>query len=477
MKKFIYIFLLILLFFSIKSLQINITKISPTIVKTNSNINLGVCIINNGLSQANMINLNIYYPNCIYSNQSSIYISYLNPGNSYCTSLNLYENCNPGSYIIIINGTYSNNNGVSEISQIYPIIVENLPYITISSYYYSNNYYGSIANLILNITNYGGEIYNVLIKSNFSTCSLEPSSIYLDNLSGSTLINFQLLIPSNYANNYCTIPLFIIYQDSLGNINNYTTIINVPIIPSNNRLEVLYDIKYLNIGENIINLTLYNPTNSNISDISLTFTAKNISIVNNNIYISNILPGQKINIPIKVIINNKLYGTINIPFNIQYYSNSLLYNLSGYIVENINAYPNITLSGLYSSKTLTFNVFNYGNAPAYNVYIDVHSSDKCTISPNQGYIGELDPGNSNAVIFTLNNNCYPNTTIYIQVYYNDIFGNRYSMLYNTSLEDLGYNIYYTRSSENNLISIIVLILIFTGIIYYIMKKKKKYENQ
>jgi hypothetical protein len=199
--------------------------------------------------------------------------------------------------------------------------------------------------------------------------------------------------------------------------------------------------------------------------------------VNNNIYISNILPGQKINIPIKVIINNNLYGTINIPFNIQYYSNSILYNLSGYIVENINAYPNITLSGLYSSKTLTFNVFNYGNAPAYNMYINVYSSGKCTISPNQGYVGELDPGNSNAVIFTLNNNCYPNTTIYIQVYYNDIFGNRYSMLYNTSLEDLGYNIYYTRSSENNLISIVVLILIFTGIIYYIMKKKKKNENQ
>ncbi|NAZ26158.1 MAG: hypothetical protein GU343_01285, partial [Nanoarchaeota archaeon] len=398
MKKYIYVFLLILLFFSIKSLQINITKISPTIVNTNNNINLEVCIVNNGLSQANLINLNIYYPNCIYSNQSSIYVPYLNPGDYYCTSLNLYENCNPGSYNIIINGSYTNNNGVSEISQIYPIFVENLPYITISNYYYANNYYGSIANLILNITNYGEEIYNVLIQSNFSICSLEPSSIYLSNLSGSTLINFQLLIPSNYANNYygsianlilnitnygeeiynvliqsnfsicslepssiylsnlsgstlinfqllipsnyannyCTIPLFIIYQDPLGNINNYTTFINVPILPSNNRLEVLYNVGYLNTGENIINLTLYNPTNSNISDISLTFIGTNISIANNNIYINNIMPGQEINIPITVIVNNNLYGTITIPFNIQYYSNSILYNLNGYIVENIN---------------------------------------------------------------------------------------------------------------------------------------------
>jgi hypothetical protein len=146
--------LLALLLFDIYSLQINITKISPAIVNSNNNINLGVCIINNDQSQANLITLNIYYPYCIYSNQSSIYVPYLNPGDSYCTSLNLYENCNPGSYNIIINGSYTNNNGVSEISQIYPIFVENLPYITISNYYYSNNYYGSIANLILNITNY-----------------------------------------------------------------------------------------------------------------------------------------------------------------------------------------------------------------------------------------------------------------------------------------------------------------------------------
>jgi len=476
MKKYIYIFLLILLLFNIYSLQINITKISPTIVNSNNNINLGVCIINNGQSQANLINLNVYYPNCIYSNQSSIYIPYLNPGDSYCTSLNLYENCNPGSYDIIINGSYTNSIGVSEISQIYPIFVENLPYITISNYYYSNNYYGSIANLTLNITNYGEEIYNVLIQSNSSLCSLEPSSIYLSNLSGSTLVNFQLLIPSNYANNYCTIPLFITYQDPLGNINNYTTIINIPILPSNNRLEVLYNVEYLNIGENIINLTLYNPTNSNISDISLTFTGTNISIANNNIYINNIYPGQKINIPITVIVNNNLYGTITIPFNVQYYSNSILYNLNGYIIENINAYPNITLSGSYSSGTLTFNIFNYGNAPAYNMYINIYSSGECIISPNQGYIGELDPGNSNSVVFTLNNNCNPNTTIYVQIYYNDIFGNKYTIFYNTSLEYLGYSIYYTKSSGNILVGILILALIFIGIIYYIMKRKKN-ENK
>jgi len=477
MKKYIYIFLLAFLLFNIYSLQINITKISPTIVNTNNNINLDVCIVNNGLSQANLITLNIYYPNCIYSNQSSIYIPYLNSGDSYCTSLNLYESCNPGSYDIIINGSYTNNNGVSEVSQIYPIFVENLPYITIINYYYSNNYYGSIANLVLNITNYGEEIYNVLIQSNFSTCSLEPSSTYLSNLSGSTLVNFQLLIPSNYANNYCTIPLSIIYQDPLGNISNYTTFINVPILPSNNRLEVLYNVGYLNTGENIINLTLYNPTNSNISDISLTFTGTNISIANNNIYINNILPEQEINIPITVIVNNNLYGTITIPFNVQYYSNSILYNLSGYIVENINAYPNITLSGSYGSGTLTFNLFNYGNAPAYNMYINVYSSGECIISPNQGYIGELDPGNSNSVVFTLNNNCYPNTTVYIQIYYNDIFGNKYTMFYNTSLEYLGYNIYYTKSSGNILIGIIILALIFMGIIYYIMKRRNKNENK
>jgi len=53
MKKLIYTFLLTLLIFSIYSLQINITKISPVIVSTNNNINLEVCIINNGLSEAN----------------------------------------------------------------------------------------------------------------------------------------------------------------------------------------------------------------------------------------------------------------------------------------------------------------------------------------------------------------------------------------------------------------------------------------
>jgi hypothetical protein len=66
MKKYIYIFLLALLLFNIYSLQINITKISPTIVNSNNNINLGVCIVNNDQSQANLITLNIYYPNCIY---------------------------------------------------------------------------------------------------------------------------------------------------------------------------------------------------------------------------------------------------------------------------------------------------------------------------------------------------------------------------------------------------------------------------
>lgn len=465
--------------YNIFSIQINITKISPNIVNTNNNINLEVCILNNDQSTDNLITLNIYYPYCLYSNTSSVYIPYLEENNNYCTYLNVYDSCNPGAYDIVINGSYVNNNGVSYTSQIYPIIIQNLPYITINNIYYNNNYYGAISNITLNITNNGGNINNVLIESNSTECALQPTAFYLNNLNSSQLLNFQLIIPPNYADNYCTIPINIQYEDSLGNIGNYFTSVNVPIINSNNRIELLYNISYLNIGNNIINLTIYNPTNSTINDIAINFEGSNISIENNNIYINSIKPGQYLYIPLTIVVPNNVYGTISIPFQIQYYSNSILNNLSGNIIENINTYPNITISGSYNDGTITFNIFNYGYAPAYNMYMDVYCSNNCIITPDQGYIGELDPGNSNSVVYTIsseNPSYLYNSTIIVKVYYSDIYGNYYVLRYNIPLKDIGYNLNIKYTNNNGSFLFIIVSVIIIIIAYYIYRRKK-HENR
>ncbi|BFI73688.1 hypothetical protein YN1_6750 [Nanoarchaeota archaeon] len=469
-KKILTILSLILLLYPIFSLQVNITKIAPQIVNSNNNVNLQVCLFNNDGVMDNSINLNIYYPYCVYSNITSLTITSISPNNYYCFPLQVYENCPQGFYNIVINGSYVNTQGIGYFSQFYPLIVQNIPYITIPEYYYSNNYYGAIANLSINLTDNGGEIYNVLIYSNYSECSINPSSIYFSNFSGSQLINFKVIIPANYANNYCTIPLDIQFQDSLGNIYNYIETINLPIEPENNKIELLYNVSYLNIGENTINITLYNPTNSPINDLSLQFGQSNVSIVNNIIYIQNINPGESITIPLNIIVQNGVYGTIYIPFTVSYYSNSIQYNLQGNIVENINAYPKITLSGYYSDGTITLNIFNYGNAPAYNLYVNAYCKN-CILTPSQGYVGELDPGNSNSIVFTISN-ALPNSTIYLTLYYTDIFGNDYTKTYNFTLAQLGYTYIRIKSGGINIFGVLILIIIIIGIIYYIKRRKK-----
>ncbi|MGC9133401.1 MAG: hypothetical protein ACP5GJ_03315 [Nanopusillaceae archaeon] len=471
MRKILLFVSLIFFIKSILSLQVSITKILPQVVNSNNYIDLNVCLTNNDNQGDNLINLNIYYPYCVFSNITSLSLNYLSPGNTYCFPLEIYENCPQGFYNIIINGTYENNNGLNYFSQFYSLIVQNIPYITIPEYFYLNNYYGAIANLSINLTDNGEEIYNLLIYSNYSTCLLQPSSIYFSNFSGSKIISFNLIIPTNYANNYCTIPLNIQFQDSLGNNYNYLQTINVPIIPQNNKIEILYNVSYLNIGENRINITLYNPTNSIIKDISLQFLQSNLSIINSFIFIPYLNPGQSMNVPINVIVPNNVFGIQYIPFIITYYSNSIQYNLQGNIVENINSYPELTLSGYYSSGAITFNIFNYGNSPAYNLYVNAYCSN-CILTPNQGYIGELDPGNSNSVIFTINNE-NRNSTVYLTLYYTDVYGNKYVDQYNFTLEELGYMGIEIKNNQSNIFGIFIFILIIGGLTYYLIKRRKK----
>ncbi|MGC9079682.1 MAG: hypothetical protein ACP5G1_03030 [Nanopusillaceae archaeon] len=471
-KKALMLLFSILLINKVLALQININKIYPTIINNNTNVDLQICLINNDLQTDNLVTLYIHYPHCIYSNISYIYIYALSSNSQYCFPIQVYAQCPPGFYNIIINGTYSNNNGLSYVSQFYPLIIQDTPKITISNYTYRNNYVGAIGNLELNITNYGGIAYDLFIYSNYSTCLLKPSSIYLENLTDSEILNFNLIIPSNFAGNNCYIPLYIQYRDSSGSTYTTFNFVNIPIVQQNNVLQVFYNVTDLKIGENKIKISLYNPTESNISYIYLSFYNSNISIVNNQFYINNLEPKKSIDITLTLIIPQNMYGIINIPYKLSYYSNSILYNNQGYIVEKILAFPNITASGSYSSGTVTINLFNFGSSPAYNLYIDAYCSD-CILIPSQGYVGELYPGNSNSIIFSVKN-ITENSTIFISVYYTDLYGNIYYENYSFSSRSLGFtqNIVKNEGIPTFSIILVIAIIFVIWVIIKILRGKK-----
>lgn len=471
--KRIFILLFTFLFANpILSLNINITKISPSIVQPNSTIYLQICFINNEQNLITTLNGQIYYPSCFYSSKTQIYVNDLGISDTYCVPLTIYENCNLGTYFIVLNGSYTSNT-YKTFSYVYPITVYTIPYIYIKSYTYVNNYYGEISDVIINIET-TQPIYNVYIISNSTICPVSSSSYYIKEIENTYQLFLSVKIPTNIYSDYCIIPLEFIYQDQFGNKYNSTLTINIPANPSVPSIEIFTNTTELNIGENSVEFIFYNPSKTNIRDLSISIPILNstITINLNRTYINELNSGERKIINAKIFVPYGNYGTISIPFILTFISNSNKYTINQNHNFKINVEPNVSLSAYYSSGTIIINVYNNGSSPAYNLQI-FSECEGCIVIPSKGFVGELDPQNSNSVILNLIKG-NENSTLNIIVEYQDYKGNVFTEKYIYNLEELGY-IGYSNKNRFSIFSIseiLIIIIIMAIILYFILKKRK-----
>lgn len=472
MKRILTLLFALLFVTPIFSLQINIAKVSPSIVQPNSNVYLQVCFTNNEQNLLSTLNGQIYYPSCFYSSTNQIYISDLGIGNTYCIPLNLYENCNPGTYFIVINGSYQSNT-YETFSYTYPIVVYTTPYIYIENYTYNNNYYGQISNVVLNLET-TQPIYNVYVLSNSTICPVNITSSYIGEIENEYSLSLSVRIPTNLLTDYCIIPLEFIYQDQFGNEYGSILTIDLPINPSVPSIEIATNTTNLNIGENDVQITFYNPSNINIEDLSISIPIFNstITVTLNQTYISEIDSGESESINAEIFIPYGISGTISIPLILTFVSNSNTYTINQNINFEINAEPNVSLSAYYSSGTIVINVYNGGSSPAYNLQVFTECRG-CVVTPNVGFVGELDPQNSNSVILNLVRG-YENSTLNIIVEYEDYKGEIFTEEYRYSLGELGYTNYFSRSriSIFSIFEISIIIVVIALIVYYILRRRK-----
>lgn len=468
-KKPIHLLSLLLLIESIFSLQVNVTKVSPNVISPGQDIYLGICIVNDEGKDASVY-FNIYTSSCLSSEINEINVNYISSRGSYCFPLKIKNYCLEGTYYLVINGSYISDS-YKTFSYYYPIIIREIPYVYIENYSYSNNFYGEKSKVIvyLKTTN---KIYDIFITFNYSSCSSDISSYYIKEINDTSKIEFLINIPANLNINYCIIPIIINYRDIFGNYYTSSLSLTIPIESIIPTLEIYTNTSRLNIGKNYFEIILYNPTDIDLDNIIISI--ENISNINiNRTYIDRIHRKSSYKIVGNLDLSYGAYKDISIPLKISFIANSKVYEIKKIITFSVDATPDIAISSYLSSQnSLVVNIYNNGSSIANNIQIDLVCYD-CSLYPNKGFIGSLDIGSSDSIVANILS-AEENSTLYIRVYYEDLYGNKYVKEEKFRFGDIGYK-KVIKVEDNNYKYLIILLII--AVVLYVVYRRRKRENE
>jgi len=480
MNKKILLFLAVLLvqFKSIFALMLNynLSSITPSIPEPNSNATVTLCL-NNELYPMKLysvyVDLNTS-DSCIQLDRDEVYFDSIDKSACFLVNLNI-GNCSVGRYWISLSERYFVNGSIQMGSDYFLFNIYKAPNIVVD-YNVSNNYIGRNAKLDLYISNFGSEVKDLTIYTNYSLCDIYPKEVYVGNVDNMINISFNVNIPT-YVSGTCSIPIILSYKDSMGNLYTLPKLISFPVYSLAGRLTLSFDDITIKPGE-YKNISIYLSNEGSLTFYNVLIKVNSIpglSFNKQGIYIDKILPKETKKLTLQVYSDVNIAGSYNIPVNISYsdeygnkYGDVFLINLK------VNEEPNISASAWVSGSTLYVSIYNFGNIDAKGVYIKL-SCEGCILDREDSFLGDIEANNYLTDSFKIKS-IYNSSQVRIEVLYKDILGNSYTKSFVKTLRFSEANNQqrevYSKNGYMNTLSVVILVVILVIIVVYYKRRKK-----